>query len=181
MVPGIGLQGLAPGLAAREPRVVVQALLDDDGNDAEARQNMLRAAYCAGIAFTESYVGYVHGLAHALGGHSNLPHGVCNALLLPYVLEFSAEHSAEARDRMPRISRALSMPDERPYTLVRAIRTTAVELGIPRALKEMNGVSPADFGPLADLALKDACMADHLYIPTRDEVIGVYENAWNGQ
>ena len=152
-----------------------------NGRDEEARTQMACAEYVAGMAFSNAGLGMVHAMAHALGGHSNLPHGVCNALLLPYVLEFSAEHSAEARDRMPRISRALSMPDERPYTLVRAIRTTAVELGIPRALKEMNGVSPADFGPLADLALKDACMADHLYIPTRDEVIGVYENAWNGQ
>ena len=58
----------------------------DDGNDAEARQSMLYAAYCAGIAFTQSYVGYVHGLAHALGGQYGTPHGLANAVILPHML-----------------------------------------------------------------------------------------------
>ena len=58
----------------------------DDGNDAEARQKMLYAAYCAGIAFTVSYVGYVHGLAHALGGQYATPHGLANAVILPHML-----------------------------------------------------------------------------------------------
>ena len=58
----------------------------DDGNDAEARKNMLYAAYCAGIAFTQSYVGYVHGLAHALGGQYGTPHGLANAVILPHML-----------------------------------------------------------------------------------------------
>ena len=59
----------------------------EDGSDAEARQQMLRAAYCAGNAFTRSYVGYVHGLAHALGGQYGTPHGLANAIILPHFLE----------------------------------------------------------------------------------------------
>ena len=152
-----------------------------NGQDEEARTQMAYAEYSAGMAFSNAGLGMVHAMAHALGGHSNLPHGVCNATLLPYVVEFNAEHSAEARDRMPRISRALSLPDERPYTLVRALLTMSMELGIPRTLKEMSGVSPADFDPLAELALKDACMADNLYTPTKEEVVTVYENAWSGK
>ena len=152
-----------------------------DGRDEEARTRMAYAEYTAGMAFSNAGLGMVHAMAHALGGHSNLPHGVCNAVLLPYVMEFSAEKCPEARERMPRISKALSLPDERPYTLVRALRDIGMELGIPRTLKELGGVSPADFGALADLALKDACMADNLYTPTREEVTGVYENAWSGR
>lgn len=152
-----------------------------NGQDEEARTQMAYAEYSAGMAFSNAGLGMVHAMAHALGGHSNLPHGVCNATLLPYVVEFNAEHSAEARDRMPRISRALSLPDERPYTLVRELRTMSMELGIPRTLKEMNGVQPADFGVLAELAVKDACMADNLYTPTKEEVVTVYENAWSGK
>ena len=53
----------------------------------EARRNMLRASYFAGCAFTKSYVGYVHAVAHSLGGQYNVPHGLANAVLLPYVLE----------------------------------------------------------------------------------------------
>lgn len=58
----------------------------DDGTDAEARQNMLRAAYCGGIAFTQSYVGYVHAIAHALGGQYGTAHGLANAVILPHML-----------------------------------------------------------------------------------------------
>ena len=151
-----------------------------NGQDEEARTQMAYAEYAAGMAFSNAGLGMVHAMAHALGGHSNLPHGVCNAVLLPYVTEFNAEHSAEARERMRRISAALSLQDARPWTLVQALRGMAAELGIPKSLKELGGVSPEDFGALADLALKDACMADNLYAPDREEVIGVYRNAWNG-
>mgnify|MGYP002585387269 CR=1 FL=1 len=57
------------------------------GNDIEARRNMLRASYFAGCAFTKSYVGYVHAIAHSLGGKYNVPHGLANAMILPMVLE----------------------------------------------------------------------------------------------
>ena len=57
-----------------------------DGSDAEARHGMLRAAYCAGIAFTRSYVGYVHGIAHSLGGQYGIAHGLANAVILPRML-----------------------------------------------------------------------------------------------
>lgn len=60
----------------------------DNGSDTEAREKMLRAAYCAGIAFTQSYVGYVHGIAHSLGGQYGTPHGLANAVILPHVLEY---------------------------------------------------------------------------------------------
>ncbi len=63
----------------------------DDGNDAKARMNMLKASYCAGVAFTQSYVGYVHGVARSLGGQYGVPHGLANAVILPYVLEMYGE------------------------------------------------------------------------------------------
>lgn len=59
----------------------------DDGTDIEARKNMLKASFYAGCAFTKSYVGYVHAVAHSLGGRYNIPHGLANATLLPFVLE----------------------------------------------------------------------------------------------
>jgi len=59
----------------------------EDGNNMKARKNMLYASYLAGNAFTRSYVGYVHAVAHSLGGKYNVPHGLANAVLLPYVLE----------------------------------------------------------------------------------------------
>lgn len=58
-----------------------------DGQNIEARKNMLKASFYAGCAFTKSYVGYVHAVAHSLGGEYNVPHGLANAVLLPTVLE----------------------------------------------------------------------------------------------
>lgn len=59
----------------------------EDGTNMEARRNMLRASFYAGCAFSKSYVGYVHAVAHSLGGAYNVPHGLANAILLPFVLE----------------------------------------------------------------------------------------------
>ncbi|MCI6375097.1 MAG: iron-containing alcohol dehydrogenase [Clostridiales bacterium] len=74
-----------------------------DGSDAEARHGMLRAAYCAGIAFTRSYVGYVHGIAHSLGGQYGIAHGLANAVILPRMLR----HDGRAcKAKLARLARA---------------------------------------------------------------------------
>lgn len=78
----------------------------DDGSDAEAREQMLRAAYCAGIAFTQSYVGYVHGVAHSLGGRYGIPHGLANAVILPYFLE---RYGRSCEKRLGRLARACAV------------------------------------------------------------------------
>ena len=74
--------------AERAVVLVHDNLLDAyrDGGNAEARTNMLTAAYLAGNAFTRSYVGYVHGIAHSLGGQYGVPHGLANAVILPHML-----------------------------------------------------------------------------------------------
>lgn len=75
---------------AREAVVLIHQYLKrayDNGEDAEARRQMLQASYDAGAAFTRSYVGYCHGIAHSLGGQYGIPHGLANAVILPYILE----------------------------------------------------------------------------------------------
>lgn len=64
----------------------------EDGKDLTARENMLQAAFLAGLAFTKSYVGYVHAIAHSLGGKYNVAHGLANAIILPYVLKKYGRH-----------------------------------------------------------------------------------------
>lgn len=68
----------------------------ENGKDLTARENMLEASYLAGIAFTRAYVGYVHSIAHNLGGMYGTPHGLANAVILPYVLEYYGSTAAEA-------------------------------------------------------------------------------------
>ena len=80
-----------------------------DGTDLEARRAMLRAAYCAGVSFTRSYVGYVHGLAHSLGGQYGVPHGLANAVILPYFLE---EYGPSCHKALARLARKAGIAEE---------------------------------------------------------------------
>lgn len=77
-----------------------------NGSDAEARHGMLRAAYCAGIAFTRSYVGYVHGIAHSLGGQYGIAHGLANAVILPRMLR---HYGRACEAKLARLARASSV------------------------------------------------------------------------
>ncbi|MBQ9886666.1 MAG: iron-containing alcohol dehydrogenase [Lachnospiraceae bacterium] len=80
----------------------------DDGYNEKARGNMLKAAYYAGIAFTVSYVGYVHGVAHSLGGQYGTPHGLANAVILPYVLE---DYGSACHKKLARLARIADIAD----------------------------------------------------------------------
>ena len=77
-----------------------------DGKNLEKRSNMQRAAFLAGVAFTRAYVGYVHAIAHSLGGKYNVPHGLANAIILPYVLEAFGK---KAHKRLAELSDAISL------------------------------------------------------------------------
>lgn len=97
---------------AEEAVVLIKKYLKrayDDGQDAEARENMLKAAYCAGIAFTQSYVGYVHGVAHSLGGQYSVPHGLANAVILPYFLE---EYGEKCHKRLGKLARICDIAEK---------------------------------------------------------------------
>lgn len=80
-----------------------------DGADAEARQNMLHASFCAGLAFSKSYVGYVHAVAHSLGGQYGTPHGLANSVLLPIVLR---EYGAAAEKKLARLARKAGVVED---------------------------------------------------------------------
>jgi alcohol dehydrogenase class IV len=75
----------------------------DNGKDLEARRNMLRASYLAGTAFTKSYVGYVHAVAHTLGGKYGIAHGLANAVLLPHVLRAYGSNATKALGKLAKV------------------------------------------------------------------------------
>ena len=81
----------------------------EDGSNVEARRNMLHASFYAGCAFTKSYVGYVHAIAHSLGGEYNVPHGLANAVILPMLLEAYGE---KIHKKLARLAIAAGLADE---------------------------------------------------------------------
>lgn len=124
----------------------------DDGSDKEARTKMLKAAYCAGIAFTQSYVGYVHGIAHSLGGQYSVPHGLANAVILPYVLEEYGKACYEKLARLARVSGIIDegMEDsETSVKFIQWIKDMNKSMNIP---EKLTGIKDKDIPRMAKFA-----------------------------
>lgn len=150
-----------------------------NGEDEQARTMMAYAENVAGMAFSNAGLGMVHAMAHALGGRYNLPHGVCNAVLLPYVLAFDAQ-LPEYRQRFQTIARAMSLPSGEPLAVVAAVRQLNQQVGICASLKELKVVEAAHFAELSALAMQDTCMSSNLVPLTLAQVIAVYTAAYSG-
>ena len=150
-----------------------------DGGDEEARSMMAYAEYAAGMAFSNAGLGMVHAMAHALGGRYNLPHGVCNAVLLPYVLAFHTRCPV-CRERLERVAQAMGLEERTPLGVITALRALGGQIGIPPSLSRLEGVDPAHFLELAGQALRDTCMASDQLEPTREDVAAVYLAAYKG-
>lgn len=128
----------------------------ENGENMAARKNMLHASYLAGCAFTKSYVGYVHAVAHSLGGKYNVPHGLANAVLLPYVLEAYGEavhKKLHALAVAAGIAAETDTPKDGADCFITAIRVLNGRLGIPATIK---GIQEKDIPGLAKLAAKEA-------------------------
>ena len=124
-------------------------------NNITARMNMQVASYYAGIAFTRAYVGYVHALAHALGGLYNTPHGLANAVLLPYVLEAYGKKAhkklAELYDVVFKTNSSLSI-DTKANLFISWIKDLNSKMGIPKYFAELK---KEDIPSLAKHAYKE--------------------------
>lgn len=146
-----------------------------NGDNLEARDNMAYAQFMAGMAFNNASLGYVHAIAHQLGGFYDLPHGVCNAVLLPHVQQYNAQ---VAPARLADVARAMGvdttgMSDEQAADAgLDAIRQLSKDVSIPAGLEEL-GVKRDDFDVLAENALKDACGFTNPKQATHDEIIGI--------
>ncbi len=150
-----------------------------NGSSLEARDKMAYAEFLAGMAFNNAGLGHVHAMAHQLGGFYNLPHGVCNAVLLPHVEKFNL---IACPDRFVDIAIALGeevdgLSDmEAADEALEAIKRLSEDVGIPAGLKEL-GVKEEDMPILAENALKDACGFTNPRKATEKEIIQIYKNA----
>ncbi|MBF0646069.1 iron-containing alcohol dehydrogenase [Desulfuromonas acetoxidans] len=150
-----------------------------NGENMEARDKMAYAEYLAGMAFNNASLGYVHAMAHQLGGFYNLPHGVCNAVLLPVVCEFNSIANVK---RFADIAVAMGenidgLSDvEAAEVAIAAIRRLSADVGIPAGLTEL-GVKEEDLKIMAENAQKDACMLTNPRKAKLEQVIDIYKAA----
>lgn len=151
----------------------------ENGQDVEARDMMAYAEYLAGMAFNNASLGYVHAMAHQLGGFYNLPHGVCNAILLPHVQEYNKATSAS---RLAKIAKIMGgniegLTDEQGADLcIDMIKSLSQTIGIPEGLGVLV-VKESDFETLATNALNDACSLTNPRKGNLEEVIAIFKKA----
>jgi alcohol dehydrogenase len=150
-----------------------------NGANLDARDKMAYAEYLAGMAFNNASLGYVHAMAHQLGGLYNLPHGVCNAILLPAVCEFNLIAAAK---RYGDVAVALGesvdglAPVDAAAKGIAAIRKLSKAIGIPSGLKEL-GVKEADLATMAENAKRDACQLTNPRTATLQQVVEIFKAA----
>jgi alcohol dehydrogenase len=150
-----------------------------NGQDMEARDKMCYAQYLAGMAFNNASLGHVHAMAHQLGGFYDLPHGVCNAILLPHVERFNMiakmNRFVDIAVAMGENVDGLSVRTAAEKAL-EAIQTLSTDIGIPAGLGQL-GVKEKDLQIMAENAQKDACGLTNPRCPRLDDVIQIYRNA----
>ena len=146
----------------------------EHGDDLEARRNMQTASYYAGVAFTRAYVGYVHALAHALGGFYGTPHGLANSVLLPVVLEYYGESAHKPLARLAEIVGICSEGDDaaKATKFIEKIKEMNAAMLIPSVI---DGIDPKD---VPEMAKRAAAEGNPLYPVPRllgaDELEKIY-------
>ncbi len=151
-----------------------------NGHDVKARENMAYASLLAGMAFNNGNLGYVHAMAHQLGGQYDLPHGVANAMLLPVVEEYNImsnpQRFADIAVFMGENIDGLSVMDAADKA-ISAMARLAKDVGIPSSLKEM-GVKEEDFELMAENALKDGNAGSNPRKGNKQDIINLFKKAY---
>ncbi|MBR4083703.1 MAG: iron-containing alcohol dehydrogenase [Lachnospiraceae bacterium] len=128
----------------------------DNGNDKEARENMLKASFCAGVAFTRSYVGYIHGIAHSLGGQYGTPHGLANAVVLPHML---GHYGQSCNKRLGRLAIQTGIANPKDSATLAAIKFIAWVKEMNRSMnipKFIDGIREEDIPTMAKHAASES-------------------------
>ncbi len=149
--------------------------------DMTAKNDMGVAQYVAGMAFSNVGLGLVHGMAHPLGAYYDTPHGVANALLLPYVMEFNKDYTG---DKYKYIAKALGVkdvdsmtPEQYKDAAVQAVFQLSKDLNIPQKLQQLD-IPEQDLESLAQSAFEDVCTPGNPREATKEEILALYQKAY---
>ena len=177
----LGAWELADTLNLKAIELIARSLRKAVENDPEGRRDMALGQYVTGMAFSNVGLGVVHGMAHPLSAFYDTPHGVANAVLLPYVMQFNAEYTGE---KFREIARMMGVDgvdgmtqEECRKAAIDAVRQLSIDVGIAQTLKEI-GVKAEDLDALADAAMADVCTGGNPRPCTKELVLGVYQTAF---
>ncbi|NLC97151.1 MAG: lactaldehyde reductase [Erysipelotrichaceae bacterium] len=163
--------------------IIARSLRDSYAGDEKGREDMALAQYMTGMGFSNVGLGVVHGMAHPLSSFYGIAHGVANAVLLPYVMEFNADYTGEKyRDiaKVMGVTETETMEiEEARKSAIDAVKKLSKDVNIPLTLKDI-GVKEEDIEALADLAMADACTPGNPRPCSKAEVIEVFKKAYFG-
>ena len=149
-------------------------------NDPQGREDMALGQYIAGMGFSNVGLGVVHGMAHPLGAFYDTPHGIANAVLLPYVMEYNAEYTGEKFkyivEAMGVDTSGMSQAEYRAAA-VNAVKQLSKDVGIPEKLHEI-GVKEEDLQALSESAFADVCTGGNPRPCTVESILGIYKTAF---
>lgn len=149
-------------------------------NDPQGREDMALGQYIAGMGFSNVGLGVVHGMAHPLGAFYDTPHGIANAVLLPYVMEYNAEYTGEKfkyiAEAMGVDTTGMSQTEYRAAA-VNAVKQLSKDVGIPEKLHEI-GVKEEDLQALSESAFADVCTGGNPRPCTVESILGIYKTAF---
>ena len=175
---------LADTLNLKAIELIAKNLRKAVANDPDGREGMALGQYVTGMAFSNVGLGVVHGMAHPLSAFYDTPHGVANAVLLPYVMAFNAPYNGE---KFREIARAMGVKgvdemseEEYRKAAIDAVKQLSMDVGIPQTLKEI-GVKEEDLDALADAAMADVCTGGNPRPCKKELVLEVYKTAYNGK
>jgi alcohol dehydrogenase class IV len=172
-------------LALKAISDIFDSMLDSFNGDAQARGKMHIAQCLAGMAFSNALLGISHSLAHKTGAMFHIPHGCCNAILLPYVIQYN---SRACMERYAQIARSVGLPGttdkQLTDSLVEAVRALNRKLGI-QPTYQTNGVSEEDFKAhaqsIAENAVKDPCTGSNPRETSAENMLKVLTCAYYGE
>ena len=149
-------------------------------NDPKGREDMALGQYVACMGFSNVGLGVVHGMAHPLGAFYDTPHGIANAVLLPYVMEYNAEYTG---DKFKYIAEAMGTKtegmsqEEYRAAAVNAVKQLSKDVGIPEKLHDI-GVKEEDLPALAEAAMADVCTGGNPRPCTVESILEIYKKAF---
>lgn len=172
---------LADTLNLKAIELIGRSLRAAVNNDPKGREDMALGQYMTGMAFSNVGLGVVHGMAHPLSAFYGIPHGVANAVLLPYVMEFNKDYTGE---KFREIARVLGVDGvdgmneiEYRQAAIDAVRKLSLDVNIPQTLKEI-GVQEEDLPALAEAAMADVCTGGNPRPCTFELALDVYKKAF---
>lgn len=175
-----GAWALTDALHIKAIEIIAGALRGSVAGERAAGEAMALGQYVAGMGFSNVGLGLVHGMAHPLGAFYNTPHGVANAILLPHIMRYNAEHTGEKfRDiarAMGETVEALSLEQAR-NAAIDAVFALNRDVGIPLHLRDV-GVRKEDIPALAQAAFDDVCTGGNPREASVADIVELYQLAW---